>query len=74
MKATSKSAERGPTEDPVRLLALDVLSWRFSELERAGYPTEVAIALAERGDVDLHVARSLLGSGATVQQALRILT
>jgi len=56
------------------LLGLDVLAWRYEELERAGYPTDVAILLAERGDIDLHSACSLLTGGATVEQALRILT
>ena len=58
----------------VALLGLDVLNWRYEELERAGYPTDIAVALAERGDVNLHEARSLLAAGATVHQALRILT
>lgn len=55
------------------LLDLDVLSWRYEELERAGYPTDVAIALSARPDVDLHTACELLRDGATVVQAIRIL-
>jgi hypothetical protein len=65
--------EGDPTNHPQQL-GLDVVGWRFEELERAGYPTHLAITLAERGDVDLHVACALLGAGATPHQALRILT
>lgn len=53
---------------------LDVLNWRFEELERAGYPIDIAIMLSARADVDLHFARDLLKRGATIHQALRILT
>jgi hypothetical protein len=52
---------------------LGVLSWRYEELGRAGYPPDVAIMLSSRPDVDLHVACDLLGKGATVHEALRIL-
>jgi hypothetical protein len=58
----------------VQLLGLEVLNWRYEELERAGYPTDIAIMLAERGDVDLHDACALLRQGATIHQALSILT
>lgn len=53
---------------------LDVVSWRFARLSDAGYPTDVALMLAERSDVDLHLAVSLLERGATLHVALRILT
>lgn len=53
---------------------LDIVSWRFDCLEDAGYPTDIAVMLAERGDVDLHAACELLGDGATIHQALSILT
>jgi hypothetical protein len=62
------------TVEQVQLLGLDVLNWRYEELERAGYPTDIAVMLAERGDVDLHDACALLRRGATIHQALRILT
>jgi hypothetical protein len=55
-------------------LGLDVLNWRFECLELAGYPPAAAVALAERADIDLHVACALLASGASVEQAVRILT
>lgn len=51
-----------------------VLTWRFDELDRAGYPTDVALVLAENPDVDLHLAVALLRRGATIHEALRILT
>lgn len=59
-------------EEP-SLRDLDVLNWRYEELERAGYPVPAAITLSARSDVDLHRACELLRHGATVQQALRIL-
>lgn len=62
----------GPTEDlpePWR-----VLLWRQEELERAGYPVHIAMELAESAKVDLHQAVELLEHGATVDEALRILT
>jgi len=58
----------------VQLMGLDVLTWRYDELERAGYPAGAAIALAELAEVDLHEACALLASGASVEQAVRILT
>jgi hypothetical protein len=66
--------ELSTTVEQVRLLGLDVLNWRFEELERAGYPTDIAVMLAERGEVDLHDACDLLTRGATIHQALSILT
>jgi len=68
-----KINELTTTVERVQLMGLDVLSWRYEELERAGYPTDIAIALAERFDVDLHVACDLLARGATMHEALRIL-
>ena len=59
--------------DDAELQDLDVLSWRYEELGRAGYPPDVAIMLSSRPDVDLHVACDLLGNGATIHEALRIL-
>ena len=37
--------------------------WRSSELERAGYPPDVAAELAARSDIDLHGAAELLQRG-----------
>ena len=67
------ASSTSPASETPRL-GLDVLSWRFEELERAGYPVEVAIILAERSDVDLHLAVGLLARGASVDEALRIVT
>ena len=55
------------------LIGLDVLSWRYEELERAGYPVAECIELSAMPDVDLHVACDLLRNGATLKEALRIL-
>lgn len=63
-----QTPERPPVGD------FNVLSWRYEELERAGYPCDIAVLLAERSDVDLHVACNLLERGATLHLALRILT
>jgi hypothetical protein len=37
-----------------------VQAWRQEELERAGYPRELASELAGRFDVDLHTAVALV--------------
>lgn len=53
---------------------LDVISWRFDCLVDSGYPVDIAVMLAERADVDLHLACDLLERGATIHEALRIVT
>ena len=50
-----------------------VRTWRLEELQRAGYERKMARTLAERADVDLHLATALLRSGCPVDTALRIL-
>jgi hypothetical protein len=50
-----------------------VLSWRVEELERAGYEPIHALRLAERTDVDLHLAINLLRDGCPALVALDIL-
>lgn len=60
-------------DEPVVLLDLEVVNWRFEQLEDAGYPIDVALALAGNPDVDLHGAVDLISSGASVHQALLIL-
>lgn len=62
------------TDDRPTIRDLDVVSWRFDQLEDAGYPVDIAVMLAERSDVDLHLACALLDRGATLHEALRILT
>ncbi len=47
--------------------------WRASELMRAGYPADDAVALAARFDVDLHEAITLVERGCPPQLAVRIL-
>jgi hypothetical protein len=47
--------------------------WRAEELERAGYPRHDAARLAERHDVDLHLAIDLISRGCPSQVALDIL-
>ena len=48
-------------------------SWRLEELERAGYPRDIAAELAGRHYVDLHGAIELLQRGCTPELALQIL-
>ena len=50
-----------------------VVQWRQNALERAGYGRPAARAIAERLDVDLHVAADLLHNGCSPQTALKIL-
>jgi hypothetical protein len=50
-----------------------VRAWRLEELQRAGYERKMARTLAERSDVDLHLATALLRSGCPIDTALRIL-
>ena len=50
-----------------------VRAWRLEELQRAGFERKMARTLAERADVDLHLATALLKSGCPVDTALRIL-
>ncbi|HEX6679159.1 MAG TPA: hypothetical protein VF063_00805 [Gaiellaceae bacterium] len=47
--------------------------WRAEELERAGYGRHEAGRLAERHDVDLHLAIDLISRGCPAQVALDIL-
>jgi hypothetical protein len=47
--------------------------WRREELERAGYPVRDAARLAERHDVDLHLAVDLVSRGCPPSVAVEIL-
>jgi len=67
--------DRDPGEETAPpILEWSVLVWRFDRLVDAGYPVDVSAELAGRGDVDLHQAVELVERGATVGEALRILT
>jgi len=48
--------------------------WRTSELMRAGFPGDDAVALAARTDVDLHEAIELVRRGCPPDLAIRILS
>ena len=50
-----------------------VLGWRYEELVRAGYSEREAMLVADRVDVDLHLAIALVESGCPAKTALRIL-
>ena len=58
---------------PTHGSADDVISWRREQLRAAGYGWAEACRLAERTDVDLHLATDLLRNGCTSETALRIL-
>ena len=47
--------------------------WRAEELERAGDPIRDAEMLAQRLDIDLHLAIDLVAQGCPVPVALQIL-
>jgi hypothetical protein len=47
--------------------------WRAQELERAGFPEDVAAELAPRNDVDLHRAIELIENGCAPELAADIL-
>ena len=61
------------TGDETPLLYGSVVVWRFDCLERAGYPTDMAVRLAENANVDLHDAVELRKRGCPVGEAERIL-
>lgn len=54
--------------------AVKVRDWRFDRLLEAGYEAGHASSLAERAEVDLHVAIELLERGCPSATAVRILT
>lgn len=61
------------TLSPREAEAERVFGWRLGELERAGYDRPSALELAERSDVDLHNAVSIVRAGCAPETALRIL-
>ena len=64
---TDCEADETPASDPY------VVAWRYERLTDIGYPSDIAVVLAERVDVDLHGACELIERGATIHEALRIL-
>ena len=50
-----------------------MLGWRYEELVRAGYAERDAMILADRPDVDLHLAVELVSAGCATSTAIRIL-
>lgn len=51
----------------------EVIQWRIQELERAGFTTLTACALAIKPEVDLHQAVDLVKRGCDPQLAVQIL-
>jgi hypothetical protein len=64
------AAEAGPRQETEAEL---VERWRAEELERGGYDSESAAAIAGRLDIDLHRAVDLIRGGCEPDLALRIL-
>jgi hypothetical protein len=63
-----------PTADTIRPTEQELVErWRAQELERAGFPEDVAAELAMRNDVDLHRAIELLEKGCSPELAAEIL-
>ena len=65
-----------PTADTTGLTETEqeqVERWRAQELERAGFPHDVAAEFAMRADVDLHRAIELLEKGCSPELAADIL-
>ena len=63
-----------PTADTIRPTEQELVErWRAQELERAGFPENVAAELAMRNDVDLHRAIELLEKGCSPELAAQIL-
>jgi hypothetical protein len=50
----------------------DVVTWRFEQLEQAGYAEMAALAIAIDGAIDLHGACALLRRGCPQAVALDI--
>jgi hypothetical protein len=66
------AVEYTPSVQEVR--AAEVYCWRFDQLERAGYSSDLAHCLAEDNTIDLHLACELLERGCPQGTAVRILT
>jgi hypothetical protein len=63
-----------PTADTIRPTEQELVErWRAQELERAGFPEDLAAELAMRSDVDLHRATELLEKGCSPELAADIL-
>jgi len=50
-----------------------VTAWRYEQLLHAGYDESPATEIAQRLDIDLHLAQELLRSGCAPDLAFRIL-
>ena len=72
-RGTGHDVNTAETEIANETEADRVICWRASELIRAGYEPGVAVDLAERVHVDLHVAMDLVEHGCPPELAVRIL-
>ena len=73
----NRSTERSkmPTADTtLQVTEQEIVErWRAQELERAGFPEDMANELAMRSDVDLHAAIDLIRRGCAPELAAQIL-
>jgi hypothetical protein len=53
--------------------AAKIVRWRFDRLVEAGYEAETASFLADRVEIDLHLAVELIVKGCPPATAVRIL-
>ena len=53
--------------------AAEVVRWRFERLVETGYDSATASSIAERVEIDLHLAMRLVRDGCPPKTALRIL-
>jgi hypothetical protein len=67
MAANKTVAKRSDRQAP------EVLRWRLERLIDAGYPAATASSLAERVEIDLHLAIRLVRNGCPPATAVRIL-
>ena len=67
-------ADDDPEYDLSPSLDTQVVEWRHEQLLHAGYPPELALELAMRTEIDLHVACDMLLHGCTAERAEAILT
>lgn len=72
MEATMATAELNEIVEAASE-AKRVTAWRLEQLVQAGYDEASAAELAQRLDIDLHVAEQLPRSGCSTELALQIL-
>jgi len=70
---TAEKVHSTTTTHASSIIDEQVSGWRCEELARAGYSADAAAKIAERGDIDLHLASNIRRQGCTDELALAIL-